>query len=713
MAKGAQCVESSFILLGTQFTGKSPSLPGHLTAAAFRLRCIEGFGHRTFPSFKFGEAETLSGVVAAAFVVRQNKAGLARALEAARGVGACAKLADVRLHITFINVYALVILHFIAWRTDTSEGSIQVLAGSWRASTWQTHTLIDIDTVFPIWCVFIAIETETLERAQTIDTMSIPAHLTLQSAALINVHAVVVVSELKAGEAQTVVGANSVFTGAIAAGMSVTLINVHAHGLVQCGLEAIVTETAVASLSVNALAMAADIRNLLAFVTIDTGPTWRKFETWGAFTAVAAWDVDTVGVSLAQVVPAVTLINIFTDEQDVVVAEAHGTFTAETADLVDTDPVGTDPRDLPALININWFSSVDVNDEAWGLVSTQQLVFGGGWSRTSFTGLVPGFAHVIGTAAHLFGHVEGQLIFTGVIEVTVTDTLPHVHAVVSSIDLHVLWRAHAGVVAQSIVAGARPTDANVSCTFINIFTDSSLFIEVVSSRALALEAAKSVHTVSSLAQSRQLLALIDVFKNNSDGVWSETFSTRTKSFIFSGVGGRTEFTRVSPGSSQGAAAGGSGHPHSNLCTARDPTISSSQDIKEAVPNASVHTAHTSGVELKVSRAVAEVAAWSVHTQAIDAVHRVCTLIDVRAVSSTPIQLIAVITDTAKHSWEILTRPKNTNVLEIALIDILAGLVVLCGGEAHLTLTAVSAWSIQTLTVFTQVHIVCTLIHVRA
>lgn len=238
---------------------------------------------------------------------------------------------------------------------------------------------------------------------------------------------------------------------------------------------------------------------------------------------------------------------------------------------------------------------MDVNDEAWCLVSTQQLVFSCGWSWTGFTGLVPRFAHIVGTAAHLFGHVEGQLIFTGVIKITVTDTFPHVHAVVSSVDLHVFWRAHTGVVAQSVVAGARPTDADVGCTFINIFTDTSLFVEVVSSRTFALEAAKCVHTVPSLTQSRQLLTLIDVFKNNCNGVWSETLSTRTESLILSRVGGWAEFTRVSPGPSQRAAAGGSGHPHSNLCTAGDTTISSSQDVKEAVPNTSIHTAHASGI----------------------------------------------------------------------------------------------------------------------
>lgn len=42
------------------------------------------------------------------------------------------------------------------------------------------------------------------------------------------------------------------------------------------------------------------------------------------------------------------------------------------------------------------------------------------------------------------------------------------HAVVSSVDLHVLRRTHAGVVAQRVVAGAGSTDANVGGALINV-----------------------------------------------------------------------------------------------------------------------------------------------------------------------------------------------------------------------------------------------------
>lgn len=42
----------------------------------------------------------------------------------------------------------------------------------------------------------------------------------------------------------------------------------------------------------------------------------------------------------------------FTNQQDVIVAEAHRTLAAEAADLIDACSMGTDPRNLPALVNI-------------------------------------------------------------------------------------------------------------------------------------------------------------------------------------------------------------------------------------------------------------------------------------------------------------------------------------------------------------------------
>lgn len=45
---------------------------------------------------------------------------------------------------------------------------------------------------------------------------------------------------------------------------------------------------------------------------------------------------------------------------------------------------------------------------------------------TGLAGSVPGFAHVIGAAAHLLGHVEGELVLAGVVEVAVTHTLSHI-----------------------------------------------------------------------------------------------------------------------------------------------------------------------------------------------------------------------------------------------------------------------------------------------
>ena len=46
------------------------------------------------------------------------------------------------------------------------------------------------------------------------------------------------------------------------------------------------------------------------------------------------------------------------------------------------------------------------------------------------------------------------------------------HAVVSSVDLHVLGGAHAGVVAQGVVARPRPADPDMSSTLVDICTEA-------------------------------------------------------------------------------------------------------------------------------------------------------------------------------------------------------------------------------------------------
>lgn len=54
-----------------------------------------------------------------------------------------------------------------------------------------------------------------------------------------------------------------------------------------------------------------------------------------------------------------------------------------------------------------------------------------------------------------------------------------------------------------------------------------------------------------------------------------------------GVGRGAQFTGVSPGSAQRAAAGGPGHAHTDLGTAGDSSVSAGQHVQEAVPNAGV------------------------------------------------------------------------------------------------------------------------------
>lgn len=130
---------------------------------------------------------TAFSTVATSFVVGEHEARLAGALETAGCIGAGAELADVGFHRALVDIwegrqrpsginaqlscnyphpdcpsgpppmhlcvhvcvcvsltYALVVLHLVAWRTDASEGSVQILTGSWRAGARQTHAFVDI-----------------------------------------------------------------------------------------------------------------------------------------------------------------------------------------------------------------------------------------------------------------------------------------------------------------------------------------------------------------------------------------------------------------------------------------------------------------------------------------------------------------------------------------------------------------------------------------
>lgn len=60
----------------------------------------------------------------------------------------------------------------------------------------------------------------------------------------------------------------------------------------------------------------------------------------------------------------------FTNQQLVIIEEAHWTFTPEAADHVDTHTIFTDPWDLPTLVNI-WKQSKHVLVIAWHVVPGQ------------------------------------------------------------------------------------------------------------------------------------------------------------------------------------------------------------------------------------------------------------------------------------------------------------------------------------------------------
>lgn len=339
---------------------------------------------------------------------------------------------------------------------------------------------------------------------------------------------------LKARVAETVVGAYCVLTGPVSTRLFLTLVHVDTHRLVPSWFEPTGAEAAIASQRVNALARIAYARVLNALVTVKTLPSGSEAISSFTLASIASGQVQTVCILLAHR-SILTLINIFTNQQFVVVDEANGALAPEAANHVDAHAILTDSWDFPALIDINNLSSGDVNIVSRSLTAAQDRKLITAGHGALFAGFIPRTANVVGAAAHLFGHVEGQLPVTcPVVRIKVPEAvaLPHVHAVVPSIDLHVIHRADTGVVPNGVVALAGATDA-WPFTLIDIFTNSGFQVEGKTSLTFTLEATKCVDAPSSLAQAWQYQTLIDVFQDDSDGVWSETFASRTQSLVLS------------------------------------------------------------------------------------------------------------------------------------------------------------------------------------
>lgn len=152
--------------------------------------------------------------------------------------------------------------------------------------------------------------------------------------------------------AAAVEGTNCVSAGSISTGISFTFVYVQTHGLISICFKTSVAKAIKASNCVNALPVAANIGNFLTFVAIVALPRGGEPVARLTVTAVAARSVDALGIALAHRA-ILTLVDIFTNQQLVIIEESHWTFTSEAANHVDTHSIFTDPWDLPAFININ------------------------------------------------------------------------------------------------------------------------------------------------------------------------------------------------------------------------------------------------------------------------------------------------------------------------------------------------------------------------
>lgn len=350
------------------------------------------------------------------------------------------------------------------------------------------------------------------------------------------------------------------------------------------------------------------------------------------------------------------------------------------------------------------------------MTSTECSEFICAWDGTLFTGLIPGSANIVGTAAHLLGHIEQQFSIAGLVVsiiVSVAQTSSHIHAIIASIHLHVVWRANAGVVANGVVTCPWTTDSG-SFTFIHIVTHSGIFIQVVTRWTAALETTKGVDTFAALAQPGKLLALVNIFQYNSDRVGSKTFSSRTKNFVLGRVHSRAQLTRSTPSFPQRTAAGSLGNANSNfIATGCVSIVSSRSNIQIAISRAGINTANSSWIQLKIRWTIAGIAAWGVDTVPTNTRGWIQALVNICAVPATSVQFIAYLTLTAEKARKVVTSSKNADIWQGALINIFTGFPVRTGHKAHVAFTAVSSRGVEALAIATQVQILRALINICA
>lgn len=143
-------------------------------------------------------------------------------------------------------------------------------------------------------------------------------------------------------------------------------------------------------------------------------------------------------------------------------------------------------------------------------------------------------------------------------------------------------------------------------------------------------------------------------------------------------------------------------------------FSHTEDIQETLSFTAVNTAITRVNEFIVWRTLALVDSLLVDTRSVLAHVWIVTLVNVGAITSRRIKVVASVTDTTKHSKDVLTLAIHTEVVEhLTLVYI--NTVQFIGGvwvhEAHLTVTLEGPWVVQAMAILTQGWVLRALIYV--
>lgn len=372
------------MLVSGQLTGAFRRTPltvpppgGPLGTAALLLGDLHASRLRALGPVVHVVALVLSDVDALHGAVVEDVAVGTRTESSTVGVGADAVLADSWIDDAFVDVFAQVRhrAQFVTIGTAANERTHHVGAPPGRkTSSGDFVTLVDVSAVVTIRRQRVPRGALANEGPNSVLASTVAAqerhHVTL-----VDVHAVIIVAQLEARIAVTLVLSHHVDASAVVAyvGVSETLVDVYAGVPRRCQQVPRVTDALDAPLQVLAVAILTDVRLLDALVDVHAvHEGGAVLVPLGTFALEAAREIDALGVALARVSQALVVVDALVRVDVVDVAPVA--LTLETSRRVHAFAVFAHRRHQVALVDLDGFVRHRV-DDLTGSTSAQRKMF--------------------------------------------------------------------------------------------------------------------------------------------------------------------------------------------------------------------------------------------------------------------------------------------------------------------------------------------------